>query len=42
LQKIELEGRGSWLVNANVALLRAAPEAVLGPNFQLAGRPVRT
>jgi cytosine/adenosine deaminase-related metal-dependent hydrolase len=41
LQKVELEGRGAWLVNANVSLLRAATEAVLGPNFQLAGRPVR-
>jgi hypothetical protein len=28
-------------VNANVSLLRAATEAVLGTNFQLAGRPVR-
>jgi cytosine/adenosine deaminase-related metal-dependent hydrolase len=41
LQKVELEGRGACLVNANVALLRAATEAVLGTNFQLAGRPVR-
>jgi cytosine/adenosine deaminase-related metal-dependent hydrolase len=41
LQKVELEGRGSWLVNANVSRLRATTEAVLGPNFQLAGRPVR-
>jgi adenine deaminase len=41
LQKIELEGQGTWLVNANVSLLRAATEAVLGTNFQLAGRPVR-
>jgi cytosine/adenosine deaminase-related metal-dependent hydrolase len=41
LQRIELEGRGAWLVNANVSLLRAATEAVLGPDFQLAGRPVR-
>jgi cytosine/adenosine deaminase-related metal-dependent hydrolase len=40
LQQIKLEGRGSWLVNANVALLRAATEAVLGPDFALAGRPV--
>jgi cytosine/adenosine deaminase-related metal-dependent hydrolase len=41
LQKVELEGRGAWLVNVNVSLLRAATEAVLGTNFQLAGRPVR-
>jgi len=27
-------------VNANIRLLRAATEAVLGPKFQLAGRPV--
>ena len=39
--KIELEGRGSWLVNANVCQLRDATEAVLGPNFELAGRRVR-
>jgi cytosine/adenosine deaminase-related metal-dependent hydrolase len=41
LEKVELEGRGAWLVNANVSLLRAATEAVLGPDFQLAGRRVR-
>jgi cytosine/adenosine deaminase-related metal-dependent hydrolase len=41
LQKVELEGCGTWLVNANVSLLRAATEAVLGTNFQLAGRTVR-
>jgi cytosine/adenosine deaminase-related metal-dependent hydrolase len=41
LHKVELEGRGAWLVNVNVSRLRAATEAVLGPNFQLAGRPVR-
>jgi len=40
-QNIELEGRGSWLVNANVPHLHAAVEAVLGPRFQLAGRTVR-
>ena len=41
-QKIELEGRGSWLVNANISHLHAAAvEAVLGPRFQLAGRTVR-
>ncbi|MGB6943065.1 MAG: amidohydrolase family protein [Bryobacteraceae bacterium] len=42
LQRIELAGRGTWLVNANVSALRSATEAVLGPNFQLAGSPVRT
>ncbi|HTB15658.1 MAG TPA: amidohydrolase family protein [Bryobacteraceae bacterium] len=40
-QSIELEGRGSWLVNANISHLHAAVEAVLGPRFQLAGRTVR-
>jgi cytosine/adenosine deaminase-related metal-dependent hydrolase len=40
-QNIELEGRGSWLVNANISHLHAAVEAVLGPRFQLAGRTVR-
>ena len=40
-QSIELEGHGSWLVNANVSHLHAAVEAVLGPRFQLAGRTVR-
>jgi cytosine/adenosine deaminase-related metal-dependent hydrolase len=41
LQKIELEGKGAWLVNADVSGLRAAAEAALGRDFQLAGRPVR-
>jgi cytosine/adenosine deaminase-related metal-dependent hydrolase len=41
LHKVELEGRGSWLVNANIAQLHAVTESVLGPGFQLAGRPVR-
>jgi cytosine/adenosine deaminase-related metal-dependent hydrolase len=41
LQKIELEGRGAWLVNVDVSLLRKATESVLGTNFQLAGRRVR-
>jgi cytosine/adenosine deaminase-related metal-dependent hydrolase len=40
-QNIELEGRGSWLVNANTSYLYAAAEAVLGPRFQLSGRAVR-
>jgi cytosine/adenosine deaminase-related metal-dependent hydrolase len=40
-QKIALEGRGAWLVNANISWLLAATEAVLGPDFQLAGRRVR-
>jgi cytosine/adenosine deaminase-related metal-dependent hydrolase len=40
-QKIALEGRGAWLVNANISRLRAATEAALGPDFQLAGRRVR-
>jgi cytosine/adenosine deaminase-related metal-dependent hydrolase len=41
LQKIELEGRGAWLVNVDVAALRALTEPALGPDFQLAGRTVR-
>jgi cytosine/adenosine deaminase-related metal-dependent hydrolase len=41
LQPIQVEGRGACLVNANISALRAATEAVLGPDFQLAGRPVR-
>jgi cytosine/adenosine deaminase-related metal-dependent hydrolase len=41
LQKIEVEGRGTWFANSNVSFLHAATEAVLGPGFQLAGRPVR-
>lgn len=41
MQKIELEGRGAWLVNADVRALHAATAPVLGSNFQLAGRPVR-
>jgi len=41
LQPIELEGRGAWLVNTDVGRLRAETEAVLGPDFRLAGRRVR-
>jgi cytosine/adenosine deaminase-related metal-dependent hydrolase len=41
LQRIELEGRGTWLVNVDVSILRALTEAALGTNIQLAGRPVR-
>jgi hypothetical protein len=40
-QKVTLEGCGTWLMNVNISRLRAATEAVLGPDFQLAGRPVR-
>ena len=36
-QNIELEGRGAWLVNADISHLHRAVEAVLGPRFQLAG-----
>jgi cytosine/adenosine deaminase-related metal-dependent hydrolase len=42
LQKLELDGRGTWLVNASVSSLCAATEAVLGPDFKLAGRRVLT
>jgi cytosine/adenosine deaminase-related metal-dependent hydrolase len=41
LQKVELEGRGAWLVNVDVAVLHALTKATLGPNFRLAGRTVR-
>ena len=41
LQWVELEGRGTWLVNVDVSVLRAVTEGSLGTNFQLAGRPVR-
>jgi hypothetical protein len=41
MQKIELEGQGAWFVNVDVSVLRALTEMVLGPGFQLAGRPVR-
>jgi cytosine/adenosine deaminase-related metal-dependent hydrolase len=41
LSKVELEGRGTWLVNVDVSSLRAATEPILGPDFQLAGRLVR-
>lgn len=41
MQRIELEGRGAWFVNADVSVLRTLTEIVLGPRFQLAGRAVR-
>jgi len=41
LQRIELEGRGAWLVNVDVSVLRAVSESALGTNIQLAGRRVR-
>ncbi len=41
LRKLELEGHGAWLVNADVSRLIAATEAALGPGFQLAGGRVR-
>jgi cytosine/adenosine deaminase-related metal-dependent hydrolase len=41
LQRIELEGQGAWLVNADVSRLCDAAEAVLGRGFELVGRPVR-
>jgi hypothetical protein len=42
LQKLELDGHGTCLINADVSALCAATEAVLGPDFKLAGRLVRT
>jgi cytosine/adenosine deaminase-related metal-dependent hydrolase len=42
LHKLELDGPGTSLVNANVSSLCSAAEAVLGPDFKLAGRRVRT
>jgi len=41
LYRIDVDGRGSWLVNVDVARLVQATEPVLGPNFRLAGRRVR-
>jgi|HubBroStandDraft_1064217.scaffolds.fasta_scaffold12400_4 cytosine/adenosine deaminase-related metal-dependent hydrolase len=41
LHRVELEGRGSWLVSMNVSELRAETETVLGPDVLLAGRRVR-
>jgi cytosine/adenosine deaminase-related metal-dependent hydrolase len=41
LQRIELPGRGVWLVNADVSLLRGVTEGILGTNFELAGKRVR-
>jgi len=41
LQPIEIEGRGRFLVAADVRSLYAETAAVLGRNFQLAGRRVR-
>jgi cytosine/adenosine deaminase-related metal-dependent hydrolase len=40
LHKIEVQGRGSWLVNVNVSRLIAATEPILGPDFRLAGMRV--
>lgn len=40
LQPIEIEGRGCFRVAADVQNLYAETAAVLGPNFQLAGRRV--
>jgi cytosine/adenosine deaminase-related metal-dependent hydrolase len=40
LQKIELKGRGAWLVNLDISVLRAVTETFLGNDFQLAGRLV--
>jgi len=41
LHKIELEGRGTWLVNIDVSHLIAATQPTLGPSFTLAGRRMR-
>ncbi len=41
LQRIELEGRGAWLVNVDISVLRAVTESLLGTGFQLAGRLAR-
>jgi cytosine/adenosine deaminase-related metal-dependent hydrolase len=40
-EKVELEGRGTFLVNMAVSGLHALTETVLGPGFLLAGRQVR-
>lgn len=41
LQRIELEGRGAWLVNVDISVLRTVTESLLGSSFQLAGRLAR-
>jgi cytosine/adenosine deaminase-related metal-dependent hydrolase len=41
LRPIELEGRGGFLVAADIAALCAETAAILGRNFRLAGRRVR-
>jgi cytosine/adenosine deaminase-related metal-dependent hydrolase len=41
LQRIELEGHGAWLVNADVSRLCDTSATALGRDFQLVGRPVR-
>jgi cytosine/adenosine deaminase-related metal-dependent hydrolase len=41
LQKIELEGRGAWLVNLDISVLRAVTETLVGHDFQLSGRLAR-
>ena len=40
-QRVELGGRGVWFVNMDISSLHAATEAVIGPDFRLAGRTVR-
>jgi cytosine/adenosine deaminase-related metal-dependent hydrolase len=37
---IEIEGRGRWLVRANLPRLRASAIAALGPEIRLAGRRI--
>jgi hypothetical protein len=40
LRNISLEGRGAWLVDADVPSLHEIAAGVLGPEFRLAGRRV--
>jgi cytosine/adenosine deaminase-related metal-dependent hydrolase len=40
LEPIHVEGRGDYLVKANVSQLYAAAKEILGPDFKLAGRAV--
>jgi hypothetical protein len=40
LNPIHVEGRGDYLVKANVSQLYATAREILGPDFKLAGRAV--
>ena len=40
LQRIAIEGRGEWLIDTDVSVLRKSAEASLGVGFELAGKRV--